>query len=294
VVVLFLYTGSSLKPFVEPSSANTGNFSAGESSRAKDVFRPGPLPDGTMSPDPKTAVELDKPAEAISRKQRVSKKLLADVVGDKKDAPVTCSPQNVEDAPTKSQDTTRPPAADDLENSGEFREQGQRWRTTRSTSSQGPADSNFGTDSTLNETGLEFDSSKKVSNVEAQSTEEVVPMESKMTRKKPGVLRNSVSHQVGSAKTSGPLESESQCLQDSAEEVQRASRKGTKSKEKEAKGVKGSASDEFFQAKYEKWKTRLGGTVNTKEDPQATPKRKEDAISSTEKEKLVKSKKKKV
>jgi hypothetical protein len=35
---------------------------------------------------------------------------------------------------------------------------------------------------------LEFDSSKKVSNVEAQSIEEIVPVESKMTRKKPRVL----------------------------------------------------------------------------------------------------------
>jgi hypothetical protein len=69
----------------------------------------------------KTAVDLDKPVEAISRKHGVSKKLLADVVGDKKDALVTCSPQNAEDAPTKSQETTRPPTTDDLENSGEFR-----------------------------------------------------------------------------------------------------------------------------------------------------------------------------
>jgi hypothetical protein len=202
VVVLFPCTGSSLKFFVEPSSANMENFSAGESSRARDAFRPGPLRDGTMFPDPKTVVELDKPAEAISRKQGVSKKLLADVVGDKNDAPTTCLPQNAEDAPTKFQETTRPHDADDLENSSEFRGQGQHWCTSRSTNSQGPADSDCGTDSTLNKTGLEFDSSKKVSNIKAQSTEEVVPVESKMTRKKPGVLRNPVSHQVGSTKNS--------------------------------------------------------------------------------------------
>jgi hypothetical protein len=68
VVVLFPCTGSSLKPFVELSSANMGNFNAGESSQARGVFKQGPLQDGTMFPDPKTEVELDKPAEATSRK----------------------------------------------------------------------------------------------------------------------------------------------------------------------------------------------------------------------------------
>jgi response regulator of citrate/malate metabolism len=91
-----------------------------------------------------------------------------------------------------------------------------------------------------------------------------------------------------------PLESESQCLQDSVEEVQHASKKGAKSKEKVAKGIKELASNEVFRATYKKWKTRLRGAVNTKEDPQETSKRKEDAISSAEKEKLVKSQKKKV
>ena len=58
--------------------------------------------------------------------------------------------------------------------------------------------------------------------MEAQSTREVVPVESKIMRKKLGVLQNSVSHQVGSAKNNGSPEFESQCLQDFIEEVQQA------------------------------------------------------------------------
>jgi hypothetical protein len=58
--------------------------------------------------------------------------------------------------------------------------------------------------------------------------------------------------------------------------------------------VKASANDEVFKATYEKRQTRHRGVVNIEEDPQPTLKRKEDAINSAEKEKLVNSKKKKV
>jgi hypothetical protein len=46
----------------------------------------------------------------------------------------------------------------------------------------------------LNETGLEISSSKKVSTVEAESTEEGAATEAIMTKKKLGVVKNSVSH----------------------------------------------------------------------------------------------------
>ena len=127
MVVLFPYIGSSLKSFIEPSSANMENFSAGESSQARDAFRPAPLWDGTISLDLKMAVDLDKFLEAISRKQGINKKLRANVEGDKKDAPITCLPQNAKDAPIKSQEFTKPPATNDLENSGKFKGQGQQW-----------------------------------------------------------------------------------------------------------------------------------------------------------------------
>ena len=83
-------------------------------------------------------------------------------------------------------------------------------------------------------------------------------MKSKMTIKNPRMLQNSVSHQIGSTKTSGPLEFESQCLQDFTEEVQQNSKKRAKSKQKEVKRVKGSTSYEVFRATYEKRKTQLG------------------------------------
>jgi hypothetical protein len=76
--MMFFYTRSSLKPFVEPSSANTGNFNAGESSWARDAFKQGPVQDGMTSPDPNTAADSKKPAQPVLRKEGVSKKLLAD------------------------------------------------------------------------------------------------------------------------------------------------------------------------------------------------------------------------
>jgi hypothetical protein len=76
--MIFFYIGSLLKPFVEPSSANTGNFNAGESSWARDAFKQGPVQDGMTSPDPKMAADSKKPAKPILRKEGVNKKLLAD------------------------------------------------------------------------------------------------------------------------------------------------------------------------------------------------------------------------
>ena len=76
------------------------------------------------------------------------------------------------------------------------------------------------------------------------------------------------------------------------EEVQQSSRKGSKSR-KEGKPAKASATDEVFKATFEKRQLRHR-VVNTEEDPQPALKRKEDAINSAEKEKLVMSKRKKV
>jgi hypothetical protein len=146
----------------------------------------------------------------------------------------------------------------------------------------------------LNETGLEIGSSKKVTTIEVESIEEGAATEAIMTKKKPGVVRNSVNHHSHTFTKTAPPESKSQCLQDSTEEVQLSSWKGSKSKEKEGKRVKASANDEVFKATYEKRQTRHRGVVNIEEDPQPTLKRKEDAINSAEKEKLVNSKKKKV
>jgi hypothetical protein len=98
-----------------------------------------------------------------------------------------------------------------------------RLQTSRCNSSQGPADSEGGTESTLNETGLEIGSSKKVTTIEVESIEEGAATEAIMTKKKPGVVRNSVNHHSHTFTKTAPPESKSQCLQDSTEEVQLSS-----------------------------------------------------------------------
>ena len=107
---MFFYTGSSLKPFLEPSSANTRNVSAGESSRARDAYKQGLVQDGTTSRDPKTVVDSKEPALPLRKKEGVSKKMLADQVGDDKNQRGTSLPEHNKEAPTQS-DSTIPPAA---------------------------------------------------------------------------------------------------------------------------------------------------------------------------------------
>jgi hypothetical protein len=208
---MFFYTGSSLKPFVEPSSASTGNFSARENSRARDAFKPGPVQDGRTSPDPKTAVDLEKPTQPVLRKEEISKKLLADQIGDDKNPRETSLPHHAEEAPIKSHNTPLPAAgaADESNQSDHSSGETLRLQTSKYSSSQGPADSEGGTESTLNETALEIGSSKKVSTLEAESTEEGAATEAIMTKKKPGMMRNSVSHHSQTFRTIAPPESES-------------------------------------------------------------------------------------
>ena len=107
---MFFYAGSSLKPFVEPSSTNMGNFSAGESSRARDAFKQGHVQDCTTSPDPKTAADSKKLALPLRRKEGVIKKLLVDQVSDDKNPCKTSLPHHNKEALTKSHNTI-PPAA---------------------------------------------------------------------------------------------------------------------------------------------------------------------------------------
>jgi hypothetical protein len=59
-----------LRTFLEPSSANTGNFSAGESSRAKEAPKSIILEDVLISFHP------SKSKEALQKKDGISKSLL--------------------------------------------------------------------------------------------------------------------------------------------------------------------------------------------------------------------------
>jgi hypothetical protein len=61
--------------------------------------------DGTTSPDPKTATDLKKPAQPVLRKEGVSKKLLADQVGDDKNPRETSLPHYNEEAPILEEKT---------------------------------------------------------------------------------------------------------------------------------------------------------------------------------------------
>jgi hypothetical protein len=68
--VLHFGSGSSVKSFPKPSSANIGNYSAGESSRAKEAPKSIILEDVLISFHP------SKSKEALQKKDGISKSLL--------------------------------------------------------------------------------------------------------------------------------------------------------------------------------------------------------------------------
>ena len=63
----------------------------------------------------------------------------------------------------------------------------------------------------LNDTGLEFDSSKEVLTIESESFEEGIIVESKMKKNKLGVVCKSLSYQIDNTRKNGSIEFEFLC-----------------------------------------------------------------------------------
>ena len=87
----------------------------------------------------------------------------------------------------------------------------------------------------LNDISLKFDSSKKLSIVKVQSTEEDVVEQPKITKMKPEVVRNSLNHQVGSTRKNELPKFEFQFLQDFAKNFNRLPKRHQSLKKTEGK-----------------------------------------------------------
>jgi hypothetical protein len=277
-----------LKPFFEPSSANTGTFSVGESSRARGATNSGRLH------TPKLPKLTNKFSETLLRKDGVSKSLIGDLLAS---TPITANTDEEGGELPHLSDSASPNALQIDFPSMQFEHSsGQSLPTNTSESPMSTdvaaQDLNAHLLNEDSELAIDMDahSPTKKKNVPSFQAN-ILPSAS---QKKPGVVRNPVGHRIltapkqpsTAAETVLPEHGVAIPVRDSSE------RSPEISEERVPEPKQESASSQVFKATFEKCQTRLAAHVE--EEAVIGQKRRDPGKDSSEKDKKNKKKKKKV
>ena len=265
-----------MRTFLEPSSAHTGNFSAGESSRAKEA--------------PKSKVVEDVPIAgrstvAVQKKRPVSKNLISNLDVQATKSTILQDPsRDVLDLSPSTSLQLRDSQNSENPSENSLPKQPTSKRTDDTTEKVTTAiDSQIDSGSPSGAPNPEAGSRDEVE-VPGKVVEEAEPQTSHMSNKpKSGVVRTSIGHNISASKKPLPRQLENRKTTGAADQEE-----GSKCKEKEKRVPKESASDQVLKRTFEKRQLRAKGPPE--EDSGSKQKRKEVAGISNDKEQKKKKK----
>lgn len=262
-----LGSGSSLRTFLEPSSAHTGNFSAGESSRAKEV------------PKSKVVEDPGRSTGVLQKKRPVSKSLIPNLDVQATKSTVLQDPsRDVLDLSPSTSLQLR-----DSQNSENPSENSLPKEPSSKTTDDNVDKVTTGVDSQIQSRSPSAAPNPEVE-VPGKVLEEVEPQSSHMSNKaKSGVVRTSIGHNMAASKKPLPRELENRRTTGAADQEE-----GSKCKEKEKRVPKESASDQVLKRTFEK--RQLRGKGPPEEESGSKHKRKDVAAISNDKEQKKKKK----